>query len=154
MRFKKRRSLARSSSSAELCLAALSAGLLASAGQLSRAPQNPQTCFDLLLLSVPYDARRMEVVRRLKRDAGERGQSAPFAVECFLTLQAYLVALPRLLEQTRVPDSIKLQFCITCGDIASSLQRPDKRLELESAAFAELAQIVTLRILHAGQAEL
>jgi hypothetical protein len=132
-----------------LCRAALATDLLASAGQLSRAPQNPQACFDLLL-GVPYDAGRMEVVRRLKRDAGEHGHNGPFAVECFLTLQAYLVALPRLL-QTPVPDSIKLQFCITCGDIASSLQRPDKRLELESAAFAELAQIVTLRRLHAGQ---
>ena len=60
------------------------------------------------------------------------------------------MALPRLMQMS-VPDSIKRQFCITCRDIASSLERPDERLALESAAFAELAQIVTLRRLHAGE---
>jgi hypothetical protein len=136
-------------SSAELCRAALATDLLASVGQLPLAPQNPQACFDLVL-GIPYDARRMEAVRRLKREAGERGPSAPFAVERFLALQAYLVALPRLL-QMNVPDSIKRQFCITCREIASTLQQQDQRLALESAAFAELAQIVTLRRLHAGE---
>jgi hypothetical protein len=89
-------------------------------------------------------------VRRLKREASEHGPGAPFAVERFLALQAYLVALPRLLEMP-VPDSIKRQFCITCRDITSTLRRPDERLALESDAFAELAQIVTLRRLHAGE---
>ena len=50
--------------------------------------------------------------------------TAPFAVERFLALQTYLVALPRLLQMP-VPDSIKRQFCITCRDIASTPQRPD-----------------------------
>jgi hypothetical protein len=136
-------------SSAELCRAALATDLLASVGQLPLAPQNPQACFDLVL-GIPYDERRMEIVRRLKRDAGERGHSVPFAVERFLALQAYLVALPRLLQMP-VPDCIKRQFCITCRDIISTLQRPDERLALESDAFAELAQIVTLRRLHAGE---
>jgi hypothetical protein len=134
-------------SSAELCLAALSAGLLTSVGQLSVALQDPQACFDLVL-GIPYDARCMEVVRQLKQDAS--GHSVPFAVERFLALQACLVALPRLMQMS-VPDSIKRQFCITCRDITSSLDRPDERLALESAAFAELAQIVTLRRLHAGE---
>ena len=60
------------------------------------------------------------------------------------------MALPRLLQMP-VPDSIKRQFCITCRHIASTLQQPDQRLALESAAFAELAQIATLRRFHAGQ---
>ena len=115
-------------SSAELCRAALATDPLASLGQLFLAPQNPQACFDLVL-GIPYDARRMEVLRRLKRDAGERGHSAPFAVERFLALQAFLVALP-LLQQMPLPDSIKRQFCITCRDIASTTQ-PDPRLALE-----------------------
>jgi hypothetical protein len=135
--------------SAGLCRAALATDLLASVGQLSLAPQNPQACFDLLL-GIPHDARSMEVVRRLKRDAGEGGRSVPFAVERFLALRAYLVALPRLLQMP-VPDSIKRQFCITCRDITSTLHRPEERLALESAAFGELAQIVTLRRLHAGE---
>ena len=91
----------------------------------------------------------MEIVRRLKREAGERGPSAPFAVERFLALQTYLVALPRLLVMP-LPDSMKRQFCITCRDITSTLQRPDERLALESDAFAELAQMLTLRRLHVG----
>ena len=91
----------------------------------------------------------MEVVRRLKREAGEHGHIAPFAVERFLALQTYLVALPRL-QQMPVPVSIKRQFCITCRDIASTTQQ-DQRLALEGAAFAELAQIVTLRRFHAGE---
>ena len=136
-------------SSAELCRAALATDPLASVGQLSLAPQSPQACFDLVL-GIPYDARCMEVVRRLKRDAAERGHSAPFAVERFLALQTYLVALP-LLQQMPVPDSIKRQFCITCRDIASTPQQPDQRLALESHEFAELAQIATLRRFHAGQ---
>ena len=136
-------------SSAELCRAALATDPLASVGQLRLAPQSPQACFDLVL-GIPYDARCMEVVRRLKRDDAEHGQSAPFAVERFLALQTYLVALPRLLQMP-VPDSMKRQFCITCRDIASTLQRPDERLALESAAFAELAQIATFRRLHAGE---
>jgi len=135
-------------SCAELCRAALATDLLASVGQLSLTPENPQACFDLMQ-GIPYDARRMEVVRRLKREAGERGPSAPFAVERFLALQTYLVALPRLLAMP-VPDSIKRQFCITCRDITTTLQRPDERLALESDAFAELAQMLTLRRLHAG----
>ena len=122
-------------SSAELCLAALSAGLLTSVGQLSVALQDPQACFDLVL-GIPYDAARMDVVRQLKQDAC--GHNVPFAVERFLALQACLVALPRLMQMS-VPDSIKRQFCITCRDITSSLERPDERLALESAAFAELA---------------
>ena len=130
-------------SSAELCRAALATDPLASVGQLPLAPESPQACFDLVL-GIPYDARCMEVVRRLKRDAAERGHPAPFAVERFLALQAYVVALPRLLQMP-VPDSIKRQFCITCRHIASTLQQPDQRLALESAAFAELAQIATLR---------
>ena len=136
-------------SSAELCRAALATDPLASVGQLSLAPQSPQACFDLVL-GIPYDARCMEVVRRLKRDAAERGHSAPFAVERFLALQTYLVALP-LLQQMPVPDSIKRQFCITCRDIASTPQQPDQRLALESHEFPELAQIATLRRFHAGQ---
>ena len=136
-------------SSAELCRAALATDPLASVGQLPLAPESPQACFDLVL-GIPYDARCMEVVRRLKRDAAERGHPAPFAVERFLALQAYVVALPRLLQMP-VPDSIKRQFCITCRHIASTLQQPDQRLALESAAFAELAQIATLRRFHAGQ---
>ena len=136
-------------SCAEICRAALATDPLVSVGQLRLAPQSPQACFDLVL-GIPYDARRMEVVRRLKRDAAERGHIGPSAVERFLALQTYLVALPRLLQMP-VPDSIKRQFCITCRDIASTLQRPDERLALESAAFAELAQIVTLRRLHAGE---
>ncbi len=136
-------------SSAEQCRAALATGPLASVVQLPLAPQTPQACFDLVL-GVPYDARCMEVLRRLKRDVSEHGHSAPFAVERFMTVQAYLVALPRLMHMP-VPDSIKRQFCITCRDIASTPQRPDERLALDSAAFAELAQIVTLRRLHAGE---
>jgi hypothetical protein len=50
-----------------------------------------------------------------------------------------------------VPESLKRQFCIICRHIASTLQQQDERLALESAAFAELAQIVTLRRFHAGQ---
>ena len=73
----------------------------------------------------------------------------PFAVERFLALQTYLVALP-LLQQMPVPDSIKRQFCITCRDIASATQ-PDPRLALEGHPFPELAQIATLRRFHAGQ---
>ena len=76
--------------------------------------------------------------------------SAPFAVERFLALQTYLVALPRLLQMP-VPDSIKRQFCITCRDIASTPQQPDQRLALESHEFRELAQIATLRRFHAGE---
>ena len=136
-------------SCAELCRAALATDPLASVGQLRLAPQSPQSCFDLVL-GIPYDARCMEVVRRLKRDDAEHGHNAPFAVERFLALQAYLVALPRLLQMP-VPDSIKRQFCITCRDVSSTPERPDERLALESAAFAELAQIVTLRRLHAGE---
>ncbi len=136
-------------SSAELCRAALATDPLASVGQLSLAPQSPQACFDLVL-GIPYDARCMEVVRRLKRDAAKRGHSAPFAVERFLALQTYLVALP-LLQQMPVPDSIKRQFCITCRDIASTPQQPDPRLALESHEFPELAQIATLGRFHAGQ---
>jgi hypothetical protein len=134
-------------SSAELCRAALATGLLTSVGQLSVALQDPQACFDLVL-GIPYDARRMEVVRRLKQDPCAHG--IPFAVERFLALQACLVALPRLMQMS-VPDSIKRQFCIICREITSSLQRPDERLALESAGFAELAQIVTLRRLPAGE---
>ena len=136
-------------SSAELCRAALATDPLASVGQLRLAPQSPQACFDLVL-GIPYDARCMEVLRRLKRDAAEHGHSAPFAVERFLAVQTYLVALPRLMHMP-VPDSIKRQFCITCRDIASTPQRPDERLALESHAFAELAQIATLRRFHAGE---
>ena len=136
-------------SSAELCRAALATDPLASVGQLRLAPQSPQACFDLVL-GIPYDARCMEVVRRLKRDDAEHGHNSPFAVERFLTLQTYLVALPRL-RQMQVPDSIKRQFCITCRDIASTPQRPDERLALESHEFRELAQIATLRRFHAGE---
>ena len=136
-------------SSAELCRAALATDPLASVGQLRLAPQSLQGCFDLVF-GIPHDPRCMEVVRRLKRDAVERGHSVPFAVERFLALQAYVVPLPRLLKMP-VPDSIKRQFCITCRHIASTLQQPDERLALESAAFAELAQIVTLRRFHVGQ---
>lgn len=135
-------------SCAKLCRAALTTDLIASIGRLSTAPQSPQACFDVLL-GVPYDPGRMETVRRLKRDAVECTDSAPFAVERFLALQAYLAALPRLLQKP-VPDSIKRQFCITCRDVASSLHRPDERLALESDAFVELCQIVTFRRLHAG----
>lgn len=92
----------------------------------------------------------MEAVRRLKNDADELGRSGPFSVEHFLALQTYLVALPRLLQMP-VPDSIKRQFCITCRDIASTLQQPDHRLALQSHEFRELAQIATLRRFHAGQ---
>ena len=133
--------------SAELCRVALAADPLATVGQLALAPQSPQACFDLLL-GIPHDAKRMEIVRRLKRDY-EHGDSVPFAVERFLALQAYLVALPRVLQMS-VPDSIKRQFCITCRDIASTTQ-PDKRLDLEGHPFPELAQIATLRRFHAGQ---
>ena len=88
-------------------------------------------------------------MRRLKREASERGHNAPFAVERFLALQTYLVALP-LLQQMPVPVSIKRQFCITCRDITSTTQ-PDPRLALEGHPFPELAQIATLRQFHAGQ---
>jgi hypothetical protein len=135
--------------SAELCRAALATDALAWVGQLSLAPQSPQECFRLVL-GIPYDARCMEVVRRLKREADERGHSAPFAVEHFLALQAYLVALPLVLQMS-VPESIKRQFCITCRDIASTPQQPDARLDLEGHPFPELAQIATLRRFHAGQ---
>ncbi len=50
-----------------------------------------------------------------------------------------------------LPDSLKLRFCEVCRDIASDPQRYDERFELECDAFAELAQIVTLRRFHAGQ---
>lgn len=56
------------------------------------------------------------------------GDGTPFAVERFLALQAYLEALPRLLQMP-VPDSLKRQFCITCRDTASSPHRPHDRLE-------------------------
>jgi hypothetical protein len=92
----------------------------------------------------------MEVVRRLKRDAAECGHCGPFAVERFLALQACLVALQRLLQMP-VTDSIRRLFCTICRQIASTPQQPDERLALESDAFAELAQIVTLRRFHAGQ---
>lgn len=135
-------------SCAQLCRTALAADPLASFGQSPLAPGSPQACFDFVL-GIPYDARRMQDARRLKRDASERGHSGAFVFERYLALQAYLVALPRL-NQMSAPDSIKRQFCITCRYIAT-LQEPDERLALESAAFAELAQIVTLRRFHAGQ---
>ena len=136
-------------SCAELCRAALATDPLASVGQLPLAPQSPQACFDLVL-GIPYDPRCMEAVRRLKRHDAEHGHLAPFAVERFLALQTYLVALPRLLQMP-VPDSIKRQFCITCRDIASTPQQPDQRLALEGHEFRELAQIATLRRFHAGE---
>jgi hypothetical protein len=63
-------------SCAELCCAALATDPLASVSQLRLVPQSPQDCFDLVL-GIPYDARCMEVVRRLKRDAAERGLVGP-----------------------------------------------------------------------------
>lgn len=135
-------------SSVSRCRVALATDLFAPVGRSPLAPQSPQACFDLLL-GVPYDPRRMDVARRLRRDVSERGYVGDFAVERFLTLQAYLMALPRLLQMP-IPDSIKRQFCVTCRHIAT-LQEPDERLRLEGPAFAELAQIVTLRRHHAGQ---
>lgn len=133
---------------AKLCRAALAADDLVTVGESPLAPPSPEFCFELLL-GVPYDPRRMEAARRLKADADQRGCRGGYAVERFLALQAYLVALPRL-KQTSLPDSIKRQFCITCRHIAT-LQEPDERLALDCPAFGELAQIVTLRRHHAGQ---
>lgn len=132
-----------------LCRVALSAGPLAAVGQSALAPKSAQACFNLLL-GVPYDGACVEAVRRLKCETLETRCGADFAVEQFLVLQACLLALPQL-RAMPAPDSVKRQFCITCKDIASMPQPLDGRLALESAAFAELAQIVTLRRLHAGQ---
>jgi len=135
-------------SCAKLCRGALATDVLVSAGQSPLAPRSPEACFDLVL-GIPYDPRRVEAARRLKEDAGKRGCGGAYAIERFLALQACLVALPRLM-QAPLPDSVKRQFCITCRYIAT-LQEPDERLALEGPAFAELAQIVTLRRHHAGQ---
>ena len=131
------------------CRMALSSGLLRAVGQSPLAPKGAQACFSLLL-GIPYDRVCVESVRRLKRDSLDAGRCVDFAVEQYLVLQACLLALPRL-RAMQVPDSVKRQFCITCNYIASMPQLRDGRLALESAAFAELAQIVTLRRFHAGQ---
>jgi hypothetical protein len=118
--------------------------------RLSPALASPEKCFQLLR-GLPYERSSVDEMRELRASAVRSGMSdAAHMVERFVVLQAYLVALRRL-PSLPVDESVHRQFLATCRDLVSTPQRPDKRLAQECDAFAELAQIVTLRRFHAGQ---
>jgi hypothetical protein len=132
-----------------LCRSALEADYPGFVDRFPMAPKNPEDCFELLC-GIPYDPKRVRALLTLKTGAERAGLRTPYAVERFIVLQAYLVSLSRLLSLP-VDQSVNRQFCATCRQVASPVQAPDARLALKSDAFAELAQIITLRRFHAGQ---
>jgi hypothetical protein len=132
-----------------LCRNALQADYPEFIDRLLEVPKNPEDCFELLC-GIPYDPKCVQRLHRLKAEAERVGLRIPYSVERFIVLQAYVVSLPRLLYLP-VDQGVNKQFCATCRQIASPVQAPDTRLALDSDAFAELAQIVTLRRFHAGQ---
>lgn len=132
-----------------LCRRALATDYPDFLDRLSTVPKTPESCFEFLY-ALPHDRKQMQALRRLEAEAARAGIDTPYAVEHFVVLQAYLAALPRL-RSLPVDDSVKQQFCATCRLLASPLQTRENRLAHDSDAFAELAQIVTLRRFHAGQ---
>jgi hypothetical protein len=132
-----------------LCRRALQTDYPGFPDRLPTAPKYPEDCFEMLC-GIPYDRKHVQALYRLKAEAERIGLRTPYAVERFIVLQAYLVSLPRLLSLP-VDQSVNRQFCGTCRQIALPVQAPDTRLALDSDAFAELAQIITLRRFHAGQ---
>jgi hypothetical protein len=117
--------------------------------RIPAAMKSPEGCFELLC-GIPYDHRRMAVLRRLKVEVEQRGLRVPNAVERFVVLQSYLIALPRL-PSLPIDEDVNRQFIATCRQVASPFLTRESRLEQDSAAFTELAQIVTLRRYHAGE---
>jgi hypothetical protein len=132
-----------------LCRRALEADYPDLVDRLPSVPKDAEGCFELLC-GIPYDQTRVVALRRLRADAELAGLCSPYAVERFVVLQAYLVALSRL-RSLPVDESVNRQFCATCRQLASPLPARESRLAQDSDAFAELAQIVTLRRFHAGQ---
>jgi hypothetical protein len=118
--------------------------------RLSPALASPEKCFQLLR-GVPYERASVDEMRELRAAAvrSAMGDTAHM-VERFVVLQAYLVALRRL-PTLPVDESVHRQFLGACRDLVSAPRRLDNRLSQECDAFAELAQIVTLRRFHAGQ---
>jgi hypothetical protein len=132
-----------------LCRCAIEEIYPALVEHLPDIPQSPQGCFELLN-GIPYDRGRVLALRRLRTNAECVGIGAAYAVERYIVLQAYLVALPRL-HSLLVDDCIHHEFCRTCRLVALPPPARENRLAQDSDAFAELAQIVTLRRFHAGQ---
>jgi hypothetical protein len=132
-----------------LCRHALKADYPDLIHRIPAAPKSPEACFELLG-GIPYDRRRIAALRQLKAEAERAGLRVPHAVERFIVLQSYLIALPRL-PSLPVDDCVNRQFIATCRQVASPLLTRENRLAQDSDAFAELAQIVTLRRFHAGE---
>jgi hypothetical protein len=133
-----------------LCRRALAEEYPDFADHLPGLPKDSQGCFELLL-GVPYTRACLLALRRIKVQAGGIESDTPYAVERYVLLQAYLVALPRL-RSLNVDDSVNRQFCGICRLVAAAAAAASEaRLALGSDAFAELAQIVTFRRFHAGQ---
>jgi hypothetical protein len=118
--------------------------------RLSPALASPEKCFQLLR-GLPYERASVDEMRELRAAAvrSDIGGTAHM-VERFVVLQAYLVSFRRL-RSLPVDESVHRQFLGTCRALVSTPHQPDKRLAQEGDAFAELAQIVTLRRFHAGQ---
>jgi hypothetical protein len=131
------------------CLHAISSDYADLADRLVALPRDAEGCFNLLS-GITCDQKSLLTLRRLKAEATRLGLLTVNALERFVVLKACLAALP-CLPSLPVDHSVHRQFCFTCRQLASLVDGSDPRLSLESDAFAELAQIVTLRRFHAGQ---
>jgi hypothetical protein len=131
------------------CRHAISSNYADFADRLVSLPRDAEGCFNLLS-GITCDQKSLLTLRRLKAEATRLGLQTANALERFVVLKAYLAALP-CLPSLPVDHSVHRQFCSTCRQVASLVDGSDARFSLESDAFAELAQIVTLRRYHAGQ---
>jgi hypothetical protein len=132
-----------------LCRQALETDYFDLAARLTGLPKDPDRWIDLLH-GLPDDRRCKRILNELCEQAERLGACPPGSVERFGVLQASLAALPQL-ESQQSHDSLNRQFCATIRRVASRAGGWGQYFHHNNDAFEELARIVSLRRLHAGQ---
>ena len=131
------------------CRQALASDFSDLLGMVPDLPTEPERWFELLF-KIPDDPRSRRALGRWHGRAAPLPDYQTNSIERFGILQAALIALSKL-EPAQMPLEIKLQLCATLRRLANRKSGWGRRLQYDSDAFEELARIVSLRRLHAGQ---